>query len=245
MYFEQWKEYFIFNQNHFAHLNFNEPDLFCVQEQTIFKASLQQFQRGEYSEGKHLLRYAIKYGDPCYTEAIKLFIKEEQTHALVLGKFLEKHDIPRIKHHWVDGVFRFMRQLSGIENTIAILLVSKIYYSALKDATSSALLQLICEQILKDEEKHLHFQCVTLNLLQQSNGKFLKWLKGLYIKTVLTGTVVVVWKYHRNVLQKGGLSFSSFYRQNQEVATQLLQMIKGQKEIPPALSAIKDQLRIA
>ena len=70
MYFQQWKDYFIFNQQHFAHINFNDTDLFCVQEQKRFAASLQQFQKGEHSEGKHLLHYARQYGDPSYIEAI-------------------------------------------------------------------------------------------------------------------------------------------------------------------------------
>jgi rubrerythrin len=249
MYFQQWKEYFELNQTHFAHINFSKPDLFCVQEQKLYTASLQQFQRGEHSEGKHLLQYAKQYGDTCYTDAIKLFIKEEQDHALVLGKFLHKHDLPRIKHHWVDGVFRFMRQLSGIENTISILLVaeiiSKVYYKALQQATSSELLRAICEQILKDEEKHLHFQCATLRLLQVKSDKISQWLKSAYIKTVLTGTVVVVWKYHKIVLQNGGHTFKSFHQKNMSILSELLQMIKGQKEIPSALSEIENKLLIA
>jgi hypothetical protein len=249
MYFQQWKEYFMLNQAHFAHIHFSKTDLFCIQEQKLYTASLQQFQRGEYSEGKHLLRYAKQYGDPCYTEAIQLFIKEEQDHAMILGKFLDKHEIPRIKDHWVDGVFRFMRQLSGIENTIAVLLVaeiiSKVYYRALQQATSSEMLQAICEQILKDEEKHLHFQCTTLKLMQSKSSSIAKWLKAAYIKTVLTGTIIVVWKYHRTVLQNGGHSFSSFCQQNQQILSELLQMIKGQKEIPPALSTMNNQLLTA
>lgn len=249
MYFKTWKEYFELNQTHFAHISFSKTDLFCVQEQKLYTSSLQQFQRGEHSEGKHLLRYAQQYGDPCYTEAIKLFIKEEQNHALVLGRFLDKHGIPRIKDHWVDGVFRFMRQLSGIENTITVLLVaeiiSKVYYRALQKATSSELLQAICEQILKDEEKHLHFQCTTLKIMQSDSNKISKFLKAVYIKTVLTGTIVVVWKYHHIVLKNGGHSFLSFYRQNHQILTELLEMIKGQKEIPPALSTIRNELLIA
>jgi hypothetical protein len=243
MYFQQWKDYFFINQSHFSHIDFNRPDLFCLDEQKQFNSSIQQFQRGEHSEGKHLLKYAKQYGDPLYTEAIKLFIKEEQQHALVLAKFLEKHDIPKIKDHWVDSVFRMLRQLSGIDNTVTVLLVaeiiSKVYYRALMKATSSELLQQICEQVLKDEEKHLHFQCCTLKILQHKKSKMVKKLWELYFKTILTGTTLVVWTYHKQVLKAGGLSFYDFSRSCKSALDELLQMIKGQKEIPSALSPLR------
>lgn len=249
MYFQQWKDYFLINQSHFSHIDFSKSDLFCLDEQKLFNSSIQQFQRGEHSEGKHLLKYAKQYGDPCYTEAIKLFIKEEQTHALVLAKFLDKHGIPKIKHHWVDGVFRMLRQLSGIENTITILLVaeiiSKVYYRALMNATTSELLQQICAQVLKDEEKHLHFQCCTLKILQQKKSKMAKLFWEFYFKTILKGTTVVVWKYHKKVLQAGGFNFYDFDNACSSIINELLQMIKGQKEIPSALEPVIQEKLIA
>ncbi len=245
MYFQQWKEYFLSNQTHFDHIRIAEPDLFCISEQQRFASSLQQFQRGEYSEGKHLLQFAKKNGDAYYTAAIKLFINEEQDHAMILGQFLDKHSIPRIKNHWVDGVFRMLRKLAGIENTISILLVaeiiSKVYYKALFNATSSSLLKEICLQILRDEEKHLHFQCCTLNRLQNKKTVAGKFFWQLYLQIILTGTIAVVWKYHQPVLKNGGFSFKSFYQANQNIFHLLLQMIKGQKEIPSALSNTYDE----
>jgi uncharacterized membrane protein len=249
MYFQQWQEYFLSNQNHFDHIRLQDEDLFCIAEQKRFASSLQQFQRGEYSEGKHLLSFAKQHGDPYYTEAIKLFIKEEQDHAMILGQFLDKHSIPRIKDHWVDGVFRMLRKLAGIENTISILLVaeiiSKVYYKALYNATSSELLKEICLQILRDEEKHLHFQCCTLNRLQNKKTKTGKILWQLYLQVILIGTIAVVWNYHQAVLRSGGVTYAGFYKANQTIFQSLLQMIKGQKEIPPALLLIKDELLIA
>jgi hypothetical protein len=249
MYFQQWQEYFHSNQSHFDHIRISDNDLFCIAEQKRFASSLQQFQRGEHSEGKHLLQFAKQYGDPCYTAAIKLFIKEEQDHAMILGKFLDKHSIPRIKDHWVDGVFRMLRKLAGIENTISILLVaeiiSKVYYKALFNATSSQLLKDICLQILRDEEKHLHFQCCMLNRLQSKHTKAGNFLRQQYVHLILTGTIAVVWNYHQTVLRAGGFTFLSFYKANQTIFKSLLHMIKGQKEIPPALVTIKDELLIA
>ncbi len=249
MYFEKWHQYFLMNQSHFDHIYFNEPDLFCVEEQRLFARSLQQFQRGEHSEGKHLLQFAKQTGDSSYVAAVKLFIKEEQHHAFVLGKFLDKNNIPRINNHWVDAVFRKMRQLAGIENTISILLVaemiSKIYYKALMHATSSLLLQQICMQILRDEEKHLHFQCYTLRYLLGKKSRFYNFLWSCYLQTVFSGTLLVVWKYHQTVMKQSGMQFSEFYHSGQIILQAMLKMIKGQEEIPPALSLLNDELLTA
>jgi hypothetical protein len=249
MHFLQWHQYFLMNQNHFDHINFQEPDMFCVEEQQLFIKSLQQFQRGEHSEGKHLLQFAKQTNDDSYIKAVKLFIKEEQHHALALGKFLSKNDISCIKHHWVDTVFRKLRQLSGIENTISILLVaetiSKIYYRALVQATSSLLLQQICMQILRDEEKHLHFQCYTLRYMLSKKSRLYNRLWGWYLGIVLSGTLLVVWKYHQTVLKQSGMQFDEFFRSGKSIFYSLHAMIKGQEEIPPALSLLNDELLIA
>src|SRR6476620_3746422 len=94
---------------------------------------------GYNSEGKHLYSFAKRFPDPGYLECIRLFIPEEQMHAKVLAKFMKKHDIPQIKNHWTDSVFRWLRKLAGIENTVRVLLVAeiiaKVYYKGLKQAT--------------------------------------------------------------------------------------------------------------
>jgi hypothetical protein len=168
---------------------------------------------------------------------------------MVLGKFLDKHAIPRIKHHWVDGVFRGLRQLSGIQNTVTILLVaeviSKVYYKALMKATTSQMLKDICIQILKDEEKHLHFQCTTIMQLQKHHTLVYKFFWQQYLLTILGGTIAVVWMYHKPVLKEGGLSLQKFVRANYAIAHELLQMIQGQKEIPSALEPVIHEKLIA
>ncbi|MEM9481772.1 MAG: ferritin-like domain-containing protein, partial [Verrucomicrobiota bacterium] len=63
--------------------------------------SLQAWQKGETSDGRHLLRAAGKYAkkrqDPDYLSAITLFIQEEQKHGENLGKYLDKIGADRIR----------------------------------------------------------------------------------------------------------------------------------------------------
>lgn len=217
-----WKEYFEKNKAHFEDIDWQAEDDLTAAEKKSIALSIQQFQRGESSEGKHLFAYAKKYPDSVYLECIRLFICEEQMHAKVLAKFMSRYNIPCIKEHWVDGVFRRLRKLAGIENTIVILLIaeiiSKVYYAALKKATGSILLQKICSQVLKDEEQHISFQCHTLrNLFRQRSSVSKALIRTLYF-IIMTGTIAVVWLYHRPVLKKGGHSLFSFYRRVMAIA---------------------------
>ena len=213
--FHYWRNHFEGNQNQFDHINWKLQEKLTLKETSIIKSSIQQFQKGENSEGKHLIQFAKKYGDATYLETIKLFIKEEQKHALVLGKFMKTQGIEKIKAHWIDNVFRGLRKLTSLENSIIVLITAEIiaavYYIALRECTTSNTLKRICNQILLDEFMHINFQSFTLQ--QFYNNK--SWLGKIYIRLfhriLMTGTTVVVWVYHKSVLRRGGFSFYQFY----------------------------------
>ncbi|MEJ0105829.1 MAG: hypothetical protein WDO19_26205 [Bacteroidota bacterium] len=216
MTYQHWKRYFEDNRSHFSDINWQEEDNLKDDEKELVSSSLQQFQRGENSEGKHLFAYAKTFPDPVYLECIRLFICEEQMHAKVLGSYMDKYSIPRIKGHWVDGVFRWLRKLAGIENTIAILLtaeiISKVYYAALKRATGSSILQKICGQILKDEDQHIAFQCFTLRFFYRGRSLAGRLLIRTLQFILMNGTIAIVWLYHNRVLKKGGHSLVTFWQ---------------------------------
>ena len=146
---------------------------------------------------------------------MRLFILEEQTHARVLGKFMEGEGIPRIRAHWVDNIFRWLRKLTNLENTITVLvtaeIIAKIYYRALKESTRSVLLKHLCDQILKDEDQHISFQCYTLNIFYQQKGKSRRFLSRFLHSILMAGTILIVWIHHRRVLKTGGYDFIRFF----------------------------------
>lgn len=214
--FSYWLNHFKRNQNQFSHINWKLNDALSAKEAQIITSSIQQFQKGENSEGKHLILYAKKHGDPIYLETIKLFIKEEQTHALILGKYMKTHNIKKIKAHWIDDVFRGLRKLSSLENSIIVLLtaeiIAAIYYIALRESTHSKTLKDICNQILLDEEIHINFQSFTLSQFYQNKSLVSKIHIRLFHRILMTGTTLIVWAYHKKVLKHGGFSFSLFYQ---------------------------------
>lgn len=214
--FQYWLNHFQNNQNQFEHINWELNEKLTSKEINIIESSIQQFQKGENSEGKHLIKYAKKYGDSTYLETIKLFIKEEQKHALVLGKFMKKNGIEKINTHWVDNVFRGMRKLTSLENSIIVLItaeiIASVYYIALKRCSNTKILKDICIQILKDEEMHINFQSYTLSQFYKNKSLIGKIYSRLFHKILMSGTTLVVWFYHRKVLRYGGFSFNHFYR---------------------------------
>jgi len=218
MQFNEWKEYFLQNRKHFSDIDFDKEDQLTEEERKAIFSSIQQFQIGENSEGKHLYSFAKRFPDPVYLECIRIFIPEEQMHAKVLGRFMNKHDIPVIKSHWTDSVFRWLRKLAGIENTVRVLLVAeiiaKVYYKALRQATGSELLNKICTQILIDEEQHILFQCDALRSLHHQKNFFHRFVVRAWQRVLMIGTIVVVWRYHMKVLQKGGYYFGRFFLEN-------------------------------
>jgi len=216
MNFSIWYEYFRANQDHFAQIDWKENASLTLDEKSTITSSIRQFQRGEHSEGKHFLQYAKSMKDQSYIQALQLFIKEEQDHAAVLGKFMDIHGIEKLKKDWLDNTFRWLRKLAGLECTITVLLTAEIiamvYYKALDSATSSNLLQQICRQIVIDEEMHLRFQTFALHILYHRKSKFSVFLSRIFHKVLMFGTIVLVWIYHAKVLNAGSYKFFSFFR---------------------------------
>lgn len=229
MTFYKWKIYFELNRDHFSAIDFEQEQLLTAADKKCITKSLQQFQKGEQSEGRHLFAFAKRFADPYYLESIKLFICEEQRHAAVLGAFMKKQGIPFIKNHWVDGVFRWLRKLAGLENTVRILLIAeiiaKVYYKALYLATGSVLLKEICQQILKDEEQHIRFQCEALHHFYAGKSLparfFIRFLQAILI----TGTMIVVWWHHRTVL-KAAYTMPRFFSETFRVFMEADRMIR-------------------
>jgi rubrerythrin len=231
MNYTYWRQYFESNQSHFKNINWDEPDSLTVEEKSTITKSIQQFQEGENSEGKHLFQYAKTINDPEYLSATGLFIKEEQNHARVLARFMEKYEIKKANGHWVDRVFRWLRKQMGLENSIIVLvtaeIIAKVYYDALRNATNSGLLKKICNQVLKDEEEHITFQCYTLNRLYEKRNFFSRFISRSWHLFLMTGTILVVWWHHKKVLRKGAYYFSRFFLQTMLVFLNADEMIKN------------------
>jgi hypothetical protein len=200
------------------HVSGRDAPQLTAEELAAVTKSIQQFQLGERSRGQRLLdrgkAFGNKVNDPCFVSALELFIKEEQQHSRYLADFMHSQSIALISRHWVDTVFRSLRGLAGLEFSLTVLVTAELiavpYYRALRDATGSLTLRIICTRILEDETAHLRFQASMLARLASERLPFLTGLISGLHKVFLLGTISVVWVEHRAVFEAGGYDFRRF-----------------------------------
>jgi hypothetical protein len=189
-------------------------------ERTTIRSSIQEFQLGEQSEGRHLKHaardYAQRSGDAAYSRAMELFIREEQHHAALLGRFMDLAGIARVRHTWVDSVFRRLRRFAGLETSICVLLtaevIAKVYYRALLATTASAALRAICRRILEDEANHVEFQSERLAILRRKRSRWRVAAAVTAQRLLFAGSVAVVWLRHGPVFRSCNHSFPAYWR---------------------------------
>lgn len=183
--------------------------------------SLQAWQRGETSDGAHLLRAARRYAERCcdqhYVTAITLFIQEEQKHGENLGKYLDTIGAPRLVFDLGDWLFRQVRYFNtSIELwTITVIIVemfAQFYYALLARASRCPLLTQICKDILLDESHHIRFQAERLHTILKDRNRAMRQLsKGLY-RGLFYAVTLSVWVGHGVVFRKGGWSFLCYWK---------------------------------
>jgi hypothetical protein len=217
---EQWRDYFHKNAANLLDIPWGRGVILSESERADIASSMQEFQLGESSEGKHFQGLAKEYsqltGDNNYIYALRLFISEEHRHARDLGRVMDLAGIARSGHTWPDAVFRWLRHRAGLELSIGVLvtaeIIAKVYYIALRDATTSSVLRRLCEQILSDEVQHVRFQCERLAIIRARRSRAAVWLKGAMQCWFFGGTCWVVWWKHRHALRAGGFSYRTFRR---------------------------------
>jgi hypothetical protein len=215
-----WRHYFEHNAQTLDAISWGNIGDLSDAERRCIAASVQNFQVGESSEGRHLLqaaqRHANQVGDGDYVAAIRLFIAEEQRHARDLGKFLQLNNIPLLKTTPQDRAFRWLRRrFNRLEMSIGVLITAEIiatvYYAALRDATQSSTLKALCQQILRDEAKHVEFQSERLDYLRQDRPWILQRLTMNFQRLLFGATCLAVWPIHQPVFQTADFSFQDFW----------------------------------
>jgi hypothetical protein len=192
-----------------------------LSERLAIGRSLQGWQLGETSDGRHLravaVAFAARVGDPDYVTAVDLFIREEQRHGELLGRFLDLAGIGRRSFDWGDCLFRIARYgLTSMETwTTPVIMVetlATIYYAAIRRATGSPVLWAVCTQILADEGPHLRFQCERLARIYRRRSRPGFRITMMIHRVAFATIVLLVWIGHRSALRAGGLGFRSYWR---------------------------------
>jgi hypothetical protein len=188
--------------------------------------SIQQFQLGENAAGRRLLQRA-ESTDAEFAQALRLFIKEEQRHSELLGRFLSTQGAPCLQRHWVHAAFRWVRGLAGLELRMRVLATAEVlaipYYTALREATGSPLLRSICSRILSEEAQHLRFQAFTFGRLGLGRSALGRRFAKAAHRWFLMATTLLVWVEHGRVFRAGGYSLGQLWRQSLTEGEPLMQ----------------------
>lgn len=217
--YERWYRHFIENRDAARDFPWHDSSPLNIAERRLVASSIQQFQLGEWARGRGLRRRASSHPilskDPWFLPALELFIAEEQGHSGILGRFMDRESIPRLTSHWLDGIFRRLRKLAGLEVCAMVLVTAEVlaipFYQALRDATRSRLLRSICVRILCDEAAHLNYQALTIGLARRPLRDGARAIRHFCHSMLFNGTALLLWFQHRRVFRAAGRDFRRFW----------------------------------
>jgi hypothetical protein len=217
---EQWRQYFQDNAAHLLEIPWHLGVHLTAEERDAVARSIREFQLGESSEGKHLMRQAKAWSDrardAAYPFALGLFIAEENRHGRDLGRVLDLAGIPRAARAWPDVVFRWLRHRAGLELSISVLvtaeIIAKVYYAALREATADPVLRRLCDQICRDEVAHVEFQIERLARLRRGRSSLALAVIRAAHRFFFAGTCLVVWHKHGRAMRRGHVGLRRFWQ---------------------------------
>jgi hypothetical protein len=127
-------------------------------------ASLARFQLGEAGEGRiatEIDHFHARSIDADYRAALKLFVREEARHAVILGHLVRALGGRLIERTWTERLFVYGRRLSGIRLKLLVLLAAEIvgvgFYRTIALRLGEGAVREALAEICLDEEHHLAF----------------------------------------------------------------------------------------
>lgn len=224
--YEDWSRYFAANHGQRLKIDFSQEQGLSENERQLITASVRAFQKGEGSDGRHLLNaakaFAEKTGNAEYETAMSWFVKEENWHSAYLKKYMDFYQIEPAKKSFLDRMFRLLRQMGGLKCEVTILVTAEMialtYYDALAGCTDSPALKSICGQMLHDELPHIMFQSYTLGHFK---NRFCDKLARVLVMEI---TLLLVWGAFHQVYRKGGYTFRRYLGENMGYLRQSLEL---------------------
>lgn len=225
--YQDWADYFAKNKR--LSIDFSRETPLSKADKFLVFPSIQAFQKGEGSDGSHLMKtvdaFVQKTGEYAYRDAMAWFIKEENWHSAYLKKYMDYYQVKSLKKSFLDRVFRKLRVLGGLKGEVTVLVTAEMialtYYDALAKSTDSPVLKSICAQMLHDELPHIIFQSHTLQYFK--NGPAFNLTRII----VMEITSLFVWGAFRDVFRAGGYCLGDFLRENMGYLRQSIQLSKN------------------
>jgi hypothetical protein len=241
----EWCEHFERNVGRQRAIPWGDVVPLTLEQRCVLLPSLQDFQLGESSEGRHgrarAAVYGVRVGDPHYGEAVRLFFAEENRHAAYLARYLGLHGVGLVGRSWTDFVFRRVRRVMGLELLITVLLtaelIGEVYYRAVHAATGCPVLRAVCAQLLRDERMHVRFHIERFVFLRRGRWRMIARIRDNLWRCFFLGTCLAVWVKHRKAFRVGGYSYRRFRseakRGLQRTLREITENTSGSSALPP------------
>lgn len=238
-----WLHYYQQNRLNRPELRWDDP----VAEEPLARRhlakSLSHFQLGESGGGRFLLRHARrKYpNDPHYCEALTLFIEEEQEHARLLKKMVERYGGRLITQHWTHSLFRGVRQALqtgfAIQMLVTAELIGTAYYRVVEACTADPVLRHLCEIVLRDEARHVAFH---VERFATDQAAWLPLERALWVsqfQVLFLAALRVAWLDHGAALRAIGAHSADFNREARGECVQFLAGCAGTSTLKETVAA--------
>ncbi|GAB3605356.1 hypothetical protein GCM10027413_07650 [Conyzicola nivalis] len=217
--FDDWVVHFEANdERHRATeplIDWKAPASMNSRTRRAFVRSLQRFELGESGDGAHLLDLAETAGDPAYTAALILLVREEQKHSALFGRALERLDAVRLESHWSDAAFTGLRRMLGLRTEIGLFLIAESvamgYFVALAERAPDPVLRAVGRRIADDERDHIRFQIDRLRVGFRGTPAPVRALVGVVWGVVAAGAATVVVVDHGAALRACDVSPRAYW----------------------------------
>ena len=214
---QHWLEYFQQNRADRAEPTWNLPFPEDAATAAKLARSLSHFQLGESGEGRVLLAAARRTcaDDPIYAAALALFIAEEQEHARLLARLVERFGGSCITRHWTHALFRLLRRSFGLHAEIQVLVIAELvgtaYYQALRVRARDVVIEQVCALILGDERAHVDFHAERFGSWQAQWLPLERAVWAAQFQVAFLAAAGVVWWDHGRALRSVGVQRREFF----------------------------------
>jgi hypothetical protein len=200
--------------------------------------SLSHFQLGESGEGTFLLNAAqSRYSDdPDYEAALALFIAEEQEHARLLARLVERFGGSLIRRHWTHSLFRLFRHALGVRFEIQVLVTAELigtaYYRVLARRVRDSVAEHVCQLVLRDEAQHVAFHLDRFATDQERWLPIERALWAAQFQTLFLAAAKIAWLDHRAALGSLGATEREFLSDARAEAASFITQLIAPLQVP-------------
>jgi len=227
-----WRRYYELNRLNRLEPNWDAPCLLADDLRQKLAVSLSHFQLGETGGGAFLLREASRESDAEDLAALVLFVREEQEHARLLARLVQRLGGKLVHRHWTQRLFKLARRAGSFRFEIQMLLTAEMvgtaYYEMVRAGTQDTTVNAAIGLMLRDEASHVAFHLDRLRLTWRAFLPLERTLWSLQFQVLLLLALRAAWLDHGACLRALGYTEPGFSLRGRQIAIDFLDGLEAQ-----------------